>query len=156
MRKHTKRKVYGLIYNPIQYVKDGLNATPEAMLNTLRGRELSSLESLAKGKGGLVEWRDMTEMMNLAETLAKSGVGPEVLPACRLAQAELIAAAKRFETTRRMVLTATGLNALRELHAWHDAQRSAISRGEYEKAIETTMLRVKSKACEVVDIAETV
>ena len=154
MRKHTKRKVYGLIYDPIAYIKAGISATPKDKLDKLRTRELSALEALAKGRGGIPEWRDVTEMLNIAETLALSGVGPEVLPVCHLAQNELIAAAKRYEKTRRMGLTATGLNAVRELFAFHDAQRTAITCGEYEKAIVTTMQRIRSHAGEVVDIAE--
>jgi len=154
MKKHTKRKVYGLIYDPMKYVKDGIFATPETHLDKLRARELSAIEALAKGKGGINEWRDLTEMLNIAETMANSGIGPEALPVCEQAQAELLAAAKRFELTRRMGLTATGLAAIKELFAYHDAQRTAITRGEYEKAIQTTMKRVKTHAGEVVDVAD--
>ena len=95
-------------------------------------------------------------MLNIAETMGKCGIGPEVLPVCEQAQAELLAAAKRFELTRRMGLTATGLTAIRELFAFHDAQRSAITRGEYERAIQTTVNRVRSHAGEVVDVADVV
>ena len=156
MRKRTKRKVYGLITDTMKYVIDGISDTPEAKLNILRARELSAIEALAKGKGGINEWRQMTEMLNIAETMGKKGIGPEVLPICKQAQAELIAAAKRFELTRRMGLTATGLCAVRELFAYHDAQRTAISRGEYEQAINTTVNRVRSHAIEVVDVADVV
>ena len=154
MKKHTKRKVYGLIYDPMAYVKQGVSATPETHLDKLRSRELSAIESLSKGKGGINDWRDVTDMLNIAETMGKCGIGPEVLPVCEQAQAELLAAAKRFEITRRMGLTATGLAAIRELFAYHDAQRTAITRGEYERAIQTTVNRVRSHAGEVVDVAD--
>lgn len=151
-RKRTKRKVYGLIYNPMQYVAEGISATPEDKLDKLRARELSSIEALSKGHGGVNEWREVADMLNLAETLANGGIGPEVLPVCQVAQDELIKAAKRYEATRRMGLTATGLNAVRELFAWHDAQRTAITRGEYERAIQTTANRIRSSAGEVVEL----
>ena len=154
MRKHTKRKVYGLIYDPITYLKEGMAATPEDCLNILRARELSAIEALSKGKGGLNEWRQMTEMLNIAETMAGAGIGPEVMPVCLKAQNELITAAKRFETTKRMGLTATGLFAIRELFAFHDAQRTAITRGEYERAIRTTQERVRTHAGKIVDVSE--
>ena len=98
----------------------------------------------------------MSDMLNIAETMGRGGIGPEVLPVCEQAQAELIAAAKRFELTRRMGLTATGLAAVKELFAYHDAQRSAITRGEYEKAIQETVQRVRGHAGEVVDVLDAV
>ena len=156
MKKHTRRKVYGLIYDPMAYVTAGVSLTPDTQLDKLRARELSAIELLAKGSGGISEWRDVTDMLNIAETMGKCGIGPEVLPVCEQAQAELLAAAKRFELTRRMGLTATGLTAIRELFAYHDAQRTAITRGEYERAIQTTVNRVRSHAGEVVDVADVV
>ena len=154
MKKHTKRKVYGLIYDPMAYVTAGVSPTSDTQLDKLRARELSAIELLAKGSGGISEWRDVTDMLNIAETMGKCGIGPEVLPVCEQAQTELLAAAKRFELTRRMGLTATGLAAIRELFAYHDAQRTAITRGEYERAIQTTVNRVRSHAGEVVDVAD--
>ena len=124
MRKHTKRRSYGLIRDPMAYVTAGVSATPETQLDKLRTRELSAIESLSKGNGGIREWRDVADMMNIAETMGRGGIGPEVLPVCEQAQAELIAAAKRFELTRRMGLTATGLAAIKELFAYHDAHPS--------------------------------
>ena len=156
MKKHTKRKVYPLITDVMAYVKQGVSPTPETYLDKLRARELSAIESLSKGKGGINDWRDVTDMLNIAETMGKCGIGPEVLPVCEQAQAELLAAAKRFELTRRMGLSATGLAAIRELFAYHDAQRTAITRGEYERAIQTTVNRVRSHAGEVVDVADVV
>ena len=156
MKKRTKRKVYPLIADVMAYVKQGVSPTPETYLDKLRARELSAIESIAKGAGGIKEWRDLTDMLNVAETMGKSGIGPEVLPVCEQAQAELLAAEKRFKLTRRMGLTATGLSAIRELFAYHDAQRTAITRGEYERAIQTTVNRVRSHAGEVVDVADVV
>ena len=89
MRKHTKRKVYGLIYDPIAYVKQGMSPTPETNLDKVRFKELCAIEALAKGNGGINEWRDLTEMLNIAETMVKSGIGPEALQTCQQAQAEL-------------------------------------------------------------------
>lgn len=153
MKKQCKRKVWGLV-NPLTHVMDGIVTTPDQQLNQLRARELSSLDALSKGRGGLREWRDMVDMLNVAETLGNNGIGPEVLPVCEVAQAELIEAAKRFERTKVMGLTAPGLAALRELYAFHDLQRASITRGEYEKWIQKTIHRIRSRAHEVFDVAE--
>lgn len=152
-RKQCKRKVWGLV-NPLAHVMEGIVTTPDQHLNQLRARELSSLDALSKGKGGLKEWSDMVDMLNVAETLGRNGIGPEVLPVCEVVQAELTAAAKRFERTRAMGLSAAGLNALRELYAYHDLQRASITRGDYEKMIDKTIKRIRSRANEVMDIAE--
>ena len=153
MRKQCRRKVWGLV-NPLTHTLEGLAYTPEALLDKLRTRELSAIESFRTGSASLQDWSDITAMLNLCETMARGGVGPEALPACALAEAELLSAAKRFEATKRMGLTAQGLEAFRELFAFHDAQRSAVSRGEYEKFIVKTRHRVQSKAPEVTDVAE--
>lgn len=153
MKKQCRRKVWGLV-DPLTHVLSGIVTTPDQQLNQLRARELSSLDALSKGKGGLQEWRDMVDMLNVAETLGRNGIGPEVLPVCEMAQAELIEAAKRYERTKVMGLSAAGLTALRELYEFHDLQRASISRGEYEQMIKKTILRIRSRAHEVFDVAE--
>lgn len=153
MKKQCKRKVWGLV-NPLAHVMEGIVTTPDQHLNQLRVRELSSLDALSKGKGGLSEWNDLVGLLNIAETLGRNGIGPEVLPVCELAQAELIAAAKRFEQTKIMNFSASGLLALHDLFDFHDLQRSSITRGDYEKMIDKTIKRIKSRANEVFDIAE--
>ncbi len=154
MRKRTKR---GRIYaatSPLNYVIDGVRATPEKLLDDLRLRELAAIEMFAAGSAGLQEWVDVNGMHTLSETMARGGVGPEALEACEAAQEVLIRAAKQFEATKKMSVKPEGLDAMRELFAFHDAQRQAVSRGEYERWIEKALRRVRSKAPEVVDIGE--
>ena len=153
MRKRTNRKVWPLV-NPIAHVLEGMADTPKDLLDKLRMRELSAIESFRMGRAHLQDWEDMNAVLNLCETMARGGVGPEALPACALAQAELLSAAKRFEGTKRMGLTAQGLEAFRHLCEWHDLQRQSIPRGDYEKWIKKTGDRVRSKSPEVVDVAE--
>lgn len=93
--------------------------------------------------------------MNLCETLAHEGVGPEALEPCAKAQDALIDAARRFTKTQKMGLTGPGLQALRDVIEWHDLQRSSISRSQYERVIKLTVDRVKS-GYRVVDVAEVV
>jgi hypothetical protein len=53
-----------------------------------------------------------------------------------------------------MVLSGEGLQALRDLYAYHDLQRQSVSRAEFWRQIERTQKRVKSKAPEVRDMSE--
>lgn len=154
MRKHCKRKRIYTATSPLAFVLEGVKPTPEAMLDKLRTRELSAIEAFRTGVAGLQEWTDINTILSMAETMARGGIGPEALGTCEQAQTALIRAAKHFEATGRMVLTAEGLQAIRSLYEYHDLQRQSVSRGELEKWLTKAMGRVRSKAPEVVDIAE--
>lgn len=151
MRKQTKRKHYDLV-NVIDHAIAGAAITDESRLNQLKTVELSSLEALSKGQGRVNEWWDMTNVLNIAETMALAGIGPEVLPYCEAAQIELQAAAKRYEATGKMGLTGAGIQAMRELISFHDLQRRSVCRAEYFRHIKRTQDRLRSKAPEVVEI----
>lgn len=151
MRKRTKRKVYALV-NPIQHAIEGVSYTPEHLLNKLRLGELSALDAMTRGGATTQDWQTLVDMMNVCETMARSGIGPEAIPAVETMQQEMIAAAKRYEKTRKMGLTGTGIKAAREVFAYHDVQRNAITRGEYEKMIEKTRNVVRSKGKFVRDV----
>ena len=149
MRKTTKRKHWKLI-NPIRHAILGAGITQEHLLDKLRLTELAALDAMTKGLGTIQDWQELTDMMNISEVMARDGVGPEVLPFCQQAQEALEQAARRYETTRKMGLTGTGINALREVFEYHDLQRRSIPRSEYEKYIIKTRQRIKSQAKEVV------
>jgi len=101
-RKHCKRKVWSTSINPIQHAIEGAAITSEALLNQLRARELAAVEAFRTGSATLQEWADIAGMLNICETMARGGIGPEALEACERAERELIAAGLRFEATRRM------------------------------------------------------
>lgn len=151
MRKRTKRKFWKLI-DPVRHAILGAGITEDHLLDKLRLQELASLEAMTKGMGTLQDWHELTSMMNLCEVMAINGIGPEALPYCKLAQDALEQAAHRYQSTLRMGLSGEGIKALREVYDYHDLQRRSISRGEYEKMIIKTQLRIKSKAKEVIEI----
>lgn len=155
MKKKCKRKHWALI-NPVTHALQGAQFIPDSELLALRTRELAAIEAFRTGSATLQEWSDIKAMLNLCEVMASNGVGPEALPTCKQAQAELIAAAKRFENTGKMGTSATGLNAFRDLYQFHDIQRQSICRQQYESFIAKVTNRVKSKAPEVVDVGEVV
>lgn len=149
MRKTTKRKHWKLI-DPVRHAILGAGITQDHLLNKLRLIELAALDAMTKGLGTIQDWQELTDMMNISEVMARDGVGPEALPVCQQAQEALEQAARRYETTRKMGLTGTGINALREVFEYHDLQRRSIPRSEYEKYIIKTRQRIKSQAKEVV------
>lgn len=151
MRKQCKRKVWALV-NPINHVLEGIATTPKEYLDRLRIRELAAIESFRTGSATLQDWTDISNMMNLTEVMAKNGVGIEALEVCQQAQSALIESAHRYEQTKKMGTTGQGLQAMRELFEYHDLQRASISRGEYEKHIQATINRIKSRSAEVVEL----
>jgi hypothetical protein len=142
-RKRCVRKVYALV-NPLAYALQGAAITPGPLLDKLRLRELSAIESLRTGMGEREDWTMLADMLNLCETMATEGIGREAMPSCEAAQQALERAYDRAKTTGRIGLDGPGLQALRELYEWHDAQRTSISRAQYERLIRLTWARIRS------------
>lgn len=148
MKKQTKRKIWKLI-DPIRHAILGAGITQDHLLDKLRLTELAALDAMTKGMGTLQDWQELVDMMNISEVMAMDGIGPEALPYCKQAQDALEQAALRYQSTMRMGLTGTGINALREVFEYHDLQRRSIPRSQYEKMIIKTKQRIQSRAKEV-------
>ena len=144
MRKQCRRKIWSTQINPISHAIAGAAITDEASLNKLRLAELSALESMRMGQGTVDDWRMLVDLMNICETFAKSGIGPEALPDCKLAQQSLHKAALRYEATERMGLDGQGIKALQNVREWHDLQRTSVARSVYERMIEKTRNNILS------------
>ena len=151
MRKQVKRKVWALV-NPITYALEGASITQRDKLDKLRVMEYSALDAITKGMGTIQDWHTLTEVLNLSETMARGGIGPEVLPVCEKAQKALHEAAERYQSTMRLGLTGEGIQAVRELIEFADLQQSSISRSEFERYIQKTRDYLKSNNSNVVEI----
>jgi hypothetical protein len=151
MRKQVKRKVWALL-NPIKHSIEGACITDREKLDKLRVMEYSALEAITKGMGTIQDWHTLTEVLNLSETMARAGVGPEVLPICEKAQKALHEAALRFQKTGKLGLTGEGIQSVRELIQYADLQQSSISRSEFERYIQKTRDYIKSNNHNVVEI----
>jgi hypothetical protein len=143
MRKRCVRKVW-MKTNPIDLAIAGATRTSESDLDKLRLRELSAIEAFAKGVATPSDFRDLADCLNLAETMSGMGIGPEVAAACEEAQFALLDAKDRYEARGRLVFSGSGLQAMRDLYAWHDLQRTSVDRSTYEKAITLTRNRIRS------------
>lgn len=144
MKKFCKRKVWPLI-NVVQHAIEGAAITPDHLLDQLRIREQSALEAFTSGQAGVADWKAIADLLNVAETLARGGIGPEVLEVCDRVQAGLDEARERHNKTRRMGLSGLAIQAIRDLIEYHQLQRTSISRGEYERYIRKTADRIRSK-----------
>jgi hypothetical protein len=151
MKKKCKRKVYALL-NPISMAIMGAAVSGKKPLDQLRLAELSAIDNLAFGRGITEDWRWVCDFLNIAQTMGNMGIGPEVLPICEVAQNGLLQAAKRYQETNKMGIDGVTLNAIRELHEYHDLQRTSVARSVYETAIRKTADKIRSRAKDVVEI----
>ena len=151
MRKRTIRKQWALL-NPIPYAIEGASITQRDKLDKLRMLEYSALEAITKGQGTVTDWRTLVDVLNLSETMAKAGVGPEVLPICEKAQTSLHKAAMRYQETMKMGLDGEGIKACRDLIEYADLQQGSIPRSDFERYIQKTKDYIRSHGDRVVEI----
>ena len=142
-RKKCKRKVWALI-DPVALAIAGAAITDTASLDKLRMLELSAIEAFAKGRATPDDWRALADMLNVCETMARDGIGPEALEPCTQAQEALGHAHARHKEGRPLLFTGPELNAVRDSFGYHDLQRSSVSRSTYEQAIQKTANRIRS------------
>lgn len=151
MRKRTKRKMWHLI-DPVAHAIAGAAITTRDALDKLRLVEYAALDAMIRGCGTVQDWKTLTDVLNLAETMGRGGVGPEVLPICEVAQESLRKAALRYQTTMRMGLDGQGIKALRDLIEYADLQQTSISRNELERWIVKTRAHLVNKTKDVVEL----
>jgi hypothetical protein len=152
MRKSCKRKVWSTNINPIAHAIAGAAVSDKQSLDKLRLCELSAIDAMTKGMGTTEDWRWCCDFLNIAETMGKAGIGPEVLPYCEAAQIYMLQAAKRYQEIKKMGLSGAGIKAIKDVWEFHDLQRTSIPRSEYEKMIRKTANYIKSHGKDVVEI----
>mgnify|MGYP000449797158 CR=1 FL=1 len=152
MRKRCNRKVWSTNINPIAHAIAGAAVSDKQSLDKLRLCELSAIDAMTKGMGTTEDWRWLADVINIAETMGKAGIGPEVLPYCQEAQISMLEAAERYQKTGKMGLSGIGISKIKELWEYHDLQRTSIARSEYEKMIRKTANYIKSHGKDVVEI----
>ena len=152
MRKKCRRKVYPLL-NSLAHGLAGAAVSDKQSLDKLRLCELSAIDAMTKGMGTTEDWRWLADVINIAETMGKAGIGPEVLPYCQEAQTAMLQAAERYQTTKIMGLSGVGIKAIKDVWEFHDLQRTSIPRSECEKMIRKTANYIKSHGKDVVEIA---
>jgi hypothetical protein len=148
MRKRCTRRHYALV-NPVQLAISGASITPESHLDRIRMRELTAIDNFATGKATPNDFRDLADMLNLAQTMGEQGIGPEVLPVCELAEGVLLDLKGQWDATGSMHAQPFDLTVFRDIYAYHDLQRTSVDRSAYERAIERTRNKIRSAHPEV-------
>ena len=146
MKKRCIRKHWARM-DPIALAIAGATIASAEDLDKLRMRELSAIESFSKGTATPSEFRDLCDMLNLAQTMGQMGIGPEVLPVCAELEKKLLELKEEYDATGRMCVW--GIQPMRDLYEFHDLQRTSVDRSTYEKAIQKTRNRIRSAHPEV-------
>jgi hypothetical protein len=152
VRKKCRRKVWSTSINAVAHAIAGAAVADNSSLDKLRLCELAAIDAMTKGMGTPHDWRWIADVLNIAETMAKHGIGPEVLPYCESAQKALLEAKERYDKTGKMGLSGVGIKAVKELWEFHDLQRTSIARSEYEKMIQKTINNIRSHGKDVVEV----
>jgi hypothetical protein len=148
LRKSCKRKIWKLV-DPIAHAIAGAAITTDDCLEQLKTKEQNAIEAMRIGKADVWTWQALVDMNNICQVMANQGIGPEAIPDTIMAEIELKNAAKRFQSTGKMLLTGIGLRAINEVFEWHQLQRTSISRAEYERMIEKTRNKIRSRSKDV-------
>lgn len=144
--KSCKRRArYVVRLTPLETAIRNAATAPKQSRDLLATADLSTLETITRGKGRLSDFRYLVDISNLTETLAKDFRigGDEVLTAVKAAEAAFLSCARRIETTGKIGFSGPELAAVREMLEWAQAQREAASRGVYLAAIKLLGARVK-------------
>jgi predicted HAD superfamily phosphohydrolase len=146
MRKQTRRKIWDTTVNPITHAIVGASITDEESLEILRVKERGSLQAFRNGTATARDWNNINAVVQLAESMAAAGIGPEVMVHVKIAEMHLIDAHDRYKRIGKMGSTGPGLQSFQDIIEYHQLQRTSVSRSVYERHIKrvTDMIRSKS------------
>ena len=143
--RQRRSKRYVLHITPLETAIRNAATAPKQSRDLLATADLSTLETITRGKGRLSDFRYLVDISNLVEVLARDFRigGEEVLAAVKAAEEAFLSCARRIEERGKMGFSGPELQAVREMLEWHQAQREAASRGVYLAAIKLLGARVK-------------
>jgi hypothetical protein len=145
MKKQTKRKIY-LLLNPIEHAMKGAAIATDEDLKAHKDRENASLQAFRDGTATKVDWHNLNTVVRLAESLAMSGIGEEVLVQAKIAEMHLLEAYERHARIGKMGTTGLGLQSLQDILEYHDLQRKSIANSVYKNHINSVTNKVRSKS----------
>ena len=145
MRKRSKYKPKGVRLDNMAWVQSGLRRVEDVSASaTIKIRNHDAMNTLRLGNATKVEIDIIIAALNIAEALARQGVGSDWLPELRAAQDHLLALARRGLTSR-FIVRADELTALNLAMEIHDAQLEAVTVKQLETAMEFVTETVRLK-----------
>jgi hypothetical protein len=145
MRKKSKYKPKGVRLDNMAWVQSGLRRVEDVSASaTIKIRNHDAMNTLRLGNATKAEIDIIIAALNIAEALARQGVGSDWLPELRAAQDALLTLARRGLTSR-FVVRGEELTALNLAMEIHDAQLETVTVKQLEAAMEFVAETVRLK-----------
>ena len=153
MRKKSKYKPKGIRLDTMNWVVTGMTkvSAKESAYVTMHLKNMSALDSLAKGTANKKEIDICIGVINVAEALCELGVGSEYHQIVLNASSALYDVCKRsFEINDRFICRGSELSAIKLGYEVHDAQMEATTIGMLDKALDVIDKTIRAQKATVI------
>ena len=153
MRKKSKYKPKGVRLDTLNYVITGITkvSAKESEYVTMHLKNMSALDSLAKGTASKPEMDIVIGVINVAEALCELGVGVEYHQLVLDASSALYDACKRsFEINDRFICRGSELSAIKTGYEVHEAQLEVTTIGMLDKALDVIDKTIRGQKATVI------
>jgi hypothetical protein len=146
MRKRSKYRPRGLIYDTMNHVLSGMKVVGAISAGTtLKIKNHAALEQMRQGLGTREDIDVLICAFNITEALALMRIGDDWKNEIRAAQDALLAVGRRGVETGKFILRGPELTSFNFAMEIHDAQLDACTVSELEKAIDLVHAIVMNK-----------
>ena len=153
MRKKSKYKPKGVRLDTMNWVVTGMTkvSAKESAYVTMHLKNMSALDSLAKGTANKKEIDIVIGVINVAEALCELGVGSEYHQIVLNASSALYDVCKRsFEINDRFICRGEELSAIKLGYEVHDAQMETTTIGMLDKALDVIDKTIRAQKATVI------
>jgi hypothetical protein len=153
MRKKSKYKPKGVRLDTMNWVVTGMTkvSAKESEYVTMHLKNMSALDSLAKGTANKKEMDICIGVINVAEALCELGVGSEYHQLVLDASSALYDVCKRsFEINDRFICKGSELSAIKLGYEVHDAQMEITTIGMLDKALDVIDKTIRAQKAKVI------
>ena len=153
MRKRSKYKPKGVRLDAMNWVVTGMTkvSAKESEYVTMHLKNMSALDSLAKGTANKKEIDIVIGVINVAEALCELGVGSEYHQLVLDASSALYDVCKRsFEINDRFICRGSELSAIKTGYEVHDAQMETTTIGMLDKALDVIDKTIRAQRAKVI------
>ena len=153
MRKKSKYKPKGVRLDTMNWVVTGMTkvSAKESEYVTMHLKNMSALDSLAKGTANKKEIDIVIGVINVAEALCELGVGSEYTQIVLNASSALYDVCKRsFEINDRFICRGEELSAIKLGYEVHDAQMETTTIGMLDKALDVIDKTIQAQKATVI------
>lgn len=138
MRKRSKYRPKGVVYNTIAYVMESMSPVEKhgSYLLDLKIKNHAAITALTQGRATRADIDAIITMVNVVEALYRMGFGKEYEEVVLEGLASVRAVARRGVESGRFILKAHEMTAINTVTELHDAQMEVITVKDMEKAIQ--------------------